>query len=424
LPLLSAPPMPEMSSESTTDERPLVHSLTGTFLKKEMQSIYRQLANLQRHRTHVFAEKLENVELFPLENFEQLTKIPRPRPKGNFILRFWYKHVIKQWPPPRKITREPDEYFPYDLVDILRRDQPDLVHVYYGHKAVKYREMLKAWGGPWVVSFHGVDVVKFFDQDGYHDEMKAVFAQAQLVLARSESLLGALEALGCPKNRLRLNRTPIPMDGITARVPTSPSDGRWRLLQACRLIEKKGILTTLQALAEVKKTYPNLLYILCGDGPDREKIEAEAERLRLGDNVEIRGWTQQKELAEEFTKAHLFLHPSELTGTSDQEGVPNSMLEAMSYGLPIVATLHGGIPEAVRNGTDGLLVPEKSPDKLAEALLSVMGDPELLAKLSTQAAAGVRERYGLKASIGAMEDCYEEAVGSWQEAQAKLGDLN
>ena len=78
-------------------------------------------------------------------------------------------------------------------------------------------------------------------------------------------------------------------------------------------IEKKGILTTLRALAEVVETWPELSYVLCGDGPGREKIEAEVERLGLGKNVELRGWTAQEELREEFERAHLFLHPSELS---------------------------------------------------------------------------------------------------------------
>lgn len=403
--------MNEMKETSEQpEERPLVVSLTGTYLKKEMQSIYRQLANLSSFRTRVFAEKLENEELFPLEHYEQLTRIPRPRPRGNFVLRFWYKHVLKQWPPPRKITTEPDEYFPYDLVEILRREQPALVHVYYGHKAVKYHEMLEAWGGPWVVSFHGVDVVKFFDEAGYHERMREVFRDARLVLARSESLLARLEDLGCPRQKLRLNRTPIPMAGVEPHRRKPPEDGKWRLLQACRLIEKKGIFTVLEALPEVAEAFPRLLYILCGDGPERGRIESEIQRLGLQANVELRGWVDQEALRQEYGSAQLFLHPSELTGNSDQEGVPNSMLEAMSHGLPVVATLHGGIPEAVRDGVEGILVAERSPGEIRDALLRVMGDAELLGAFSEQAAAGVRQRYGLEQSVSALEDCYREAA--------------
>jgi len=150
--------------------------------------------------------------------------------------------------------------------------------------------------------------------------------------------------------------------------------------------------------------------VLCGDGPSRLEFEEAVDALGLGGNVMLRGWLTQDELKEEFRNAHFFWHPSELTETSDQEGVPNAMLEAMAAGLPVVATLHGGIPEAVTNGTDGLLVLEKSPDKLAAAGLRMMSEEGLLARMSAHAAESVRANFGLAGRVAALEDCYDEAV--------------
>jgi len=394
------------------DTRPLVVSLCGTYLKREMQSLYRQMANLQRHRTAVFAEKLQNIDQFPLDTVVEMQKRERPRYRGNFLLRFWYKHVIKQWPPPRPIGyvgMQGAYYHPYDLVDLLESAKPVLVHVYYGHKAVKYRRMIKAAGVPWLVSFHGVDVVKFIDDPEYVAGLKEVFSEAALVLARSESLMDRLRELGCPPEKLRLNRTPVPLDRIAFQQRSAPVDGEWRLLQACRLIPKKGLFTTLQALPKVVEVYPKLRFILCGDGPDAERFKAAVAEAGLSENVEIRGWVDQEQLMAEMKKAHAFLHPSELTETEDQEGVPNAMLEAMAAGLPILATTHGGIPEAVTDGVDGLLVPEKSPEQLAEAMLRLLGEPGLLPTLSAQAHDSVREKFGFEQAIGALEDCYNEA---------------
>jgi len=395
------------------DARPLVVSLCGTFLKREMQSLYRQMANLQRHRTIVFAEKVQNLDQFPLQSVVKMQKRERPRYRGNFLLRFWYKHVIKQWPPPRPIGyvgMQGAYYHPYDLVDLLESAGPELVHVYYGHKAVKYRHMIKAAGLPWLVSFHGVDVVKFIDDPEYVAGLKEVFAESRLVLARSESLLERLRELGCPSEKLRLNRTPVPLDRITFRQRSAPENGEWRLLQACRLIPKKGLFTTLQALPKVVKRYPGLKFVLCGDGPEAERFSKAVEEAGLSSNVEVRGWVNQEELMAEMDRAHAFLHPSELTESEDQEGVPNAMLEAMAAGLPIIATTHGGIPEAVTDGVDGLLVPEKSPEQLADAMLRLLEDAGLLARLSVQAHRSVREKFGFEQAIRALEDSYVEAI--------------
>ena len=119
------------SDSPSADFRPHVISLCGTYLKPEMQSIYRQIIGVRRVRTTVYAQWLENEELFPFESIRTLTK-QHHRAKGNFLLRFWYKHVIKKWPPPREINKFVGPCHPWNLVDLLEEDQPDLVHVYYG----------------------------------------------------------------------------------------------------------------------------------------------------------------------------------------------------------------------------------------------------------------------------------------------------
>jgi len=397
------------------EARPLVVSLCGTFLKPEMQSIYRQVTGLRRFRTVVFTEQLENEALFPFEPVVVMRKRPRPRARGNFILRFWYKHVVRQWPPPRPITRQ-REHFPYDLPELLAAHRPVLVHVYYGHKAVKYLDMLLKWGGPFVVSFHGVDVVKFVDRPGYLEELKRVFSQARLVLARSESLLERLRELGCPDEKLRLNRTPIPLEGLEVSERRAPADGEWRLVQACRLIQKKGLYTTLEALPAVIERFPKVRFVLCGTGPEERRFAARAAAMGLSGHVLMPGWMNQKELISVCRSGHIFLHPSEMTSSGDQEGVPNSMLEAMATGLPVVATRHGGIPEAVTHGEDGWLVGEKDPGALAEALCGLMSQPELLRQFSRQAARSVRERFGSESALAALEACYEEALGAGRPA--------
>jgi len=400
-----------------SDPRPVVISLCGTYLKPEMQSIYRQITGLTRVKNIVYAQWMENQDMFPFERIVPMTKLHH-RPKGNFLLRFWYKYIIRQWPPPVQINKYIGPCHPWNLIELLQKDQPALVHVYYGHKAVGFLPMLQEWAGPWIVSFHGVDVAKDIDKPDHLAQLRQVFASAQLVLARSQSLLNRLSELGCPEDKLRLNRTPIPFDSVPSSVRQPPTNDEWVFVQACRLIAKKGILTTLKALQQVVKTHPHIKYILCGEGPMVDKIRQEITARGLDKNVELRGWLDQRSLLAQYEKAHAFFHPSELTQGQDQEGIPNSMLEAMATGLPVVATRHGGIPEAVTHDFDGLLVGERSPKELATAILRLIEEPGLLSKLSCNAATSVREQFGAPSQIARLEDHYFEAITRAQPTEA------
>lgn len=403
--------------------KPLVASLCGTFLKPEMQSVFRQITGLRRHRTVVLTERRTAPELFPFEPLVVMQKPPpalrtkrrKQRQRGNFVRRFYYKHLLKQWPPPEK-PKPPAPPPPavyddsYNLVELLRLHRPQLAHVYYGHKAVKYLPMLRRWGGPLIVSFHGMDVMASAYKANDPATLAEVFAHARLILGRSQSLLERLAELGCPPEKLRLNRTAIPLDHLTSGIRQPPEAGRWVFLQACRLIAKKGLATTLRAMREVTNTWPEARLILAGSGPLEAEMRALTVELGLEGNVEFAGWCSQEHLADLYRRAHLFLHPSELTTAGDREGVPNALLEAMATGLPPVATYHGGIPEAVTDGVDGLLVPERSPRELGAAILRVTGEARLLCTLSANAAVSVGAKFGLEQQLQALEDCYDEAI--------------
>ena len=97
--------------------------------------------------------------------------------------------------------------------------------------------------------------------------------------------------------------------------------------------------------------------------------------------------------------------------------MPNSMLEAMATGLPVAATLHGGIPEAVADEVSGLLVPERDPDALAAALIRLASTPGMAAEMGRQASEAVREKFEQSRAIEMLESFYDEAIALGKPAQ-------
>jgi colanic acid/amylovoran biosynthesis glycosyltransferase len=125
--------------------------------------------------------------------------------------------------------------------------------------------------------------------------------------------------------------------------------------------------------------------------------------------VDLCGFLSQKQLAELYGRSHVFVHPSEMPADQNQEGVPNSMLEAMATGLPVLATTHGGIPEAVTHERTGLLVAERDHEALFVAMQRIVGSADFYAALAEAASRAVREEFEQRKAIEKLEVIYDEA---------------
>ena len=377
---------------------PTVASYCTTFLKPEMLHIYRQVTGLRRYQTFIVAKERTSAERFPFPDIEM---VPR-KPRKNFIRRFWLKHV----------RHLPALYYRGEmqgLMKIFRRREADLMHIYFGHTGVHLLPFIKGWGRPCVVSFHGADVMPREHQPEYDRQLRELLRVTPLVLARSLSLADRLADLGCPPEKIRLNRTGIPLADYPLIERRAPENGEWRFVQACRLIPKKGIATALRAFAGFRREWPRARFTLAGDGPMKAEIEELARALGIADAVELRGFLGQADLARLYGEAHFFVHPSEMTADQNQEGVPNSMLEAMATGLPVLATLHGGIPEAVTDGRTGLLVPERDDAGLLRVMLDLAGAPERAFEMGRAASESVRVEFEQGKQIEKLESYYDEA---------------
>jgi glycosyltransferase involved in cell wall biosynthesis len=219
-----------------------------------------------------------------------------------------------------------------------------------------------------------------------------------------------LVSLGCPPEKLRLCRTGVPLRQFPYVQREAPADGKWRLLQACRLIPKKGVATTLCAFAIFQKEFPKAELVIAGKGPLQAHLEELAEELGIAGKVQFRGFLTQGELLDLYASSHIFVHPSETPPDHNQEGIPNSVLEAMSTGLPVVATTHGGIPEAVEHGRGGLLVEERDFESLATALKEIARSRNAFREMGLLGSEYVAANFEQTAQIRALESHYTEAV--------------
>lgn len=381
-------------------EKPVVASYVSDFLKSDMLHVFRQISGQKRVTPWVFTHKRENEGLFPFPA-KRLEVLPKPR------LRWWRRFVSK------KIQHAPWRLYRWEVrhaILQLTRTGARVLHIYFGHTAVHFLPLIKAWPHPVVVSFHGADAGVDMDKPGHLAALQEVFREATILQARSDSLAEDLVKLGAPREKIRIQRTGIPLEEWTFKERQPPPDGAWRILQSCRFIKKKGLDTTLLAFAQVRRQWPRAQLILAGDGPQRAELEELADRLEVRESVVFTGFLNQEQLRRQVYDAHVYVHPSRTTSDGNREGIPNAMLEAMASGAPVVATWHGGIPEAIKHGHSGLLVQENDHEAMAKALIVLMHDLEHSADLAFGGRQAVEQQFDRAGNIRVLEDTYLELM--------------
>jgi colanic acid/amylovoran biosynthesis glycosyltransferase len=374
--------------------RPVVALYCATFLKPEMLHIYRQITGLQRLQPIVIAQKRENSEKFPFEKIDIVEK-----PASHVLRRFWFRQICNK---PWQLSGSELQA----ITAVLNRESAQLLHIFFGHIAVHLLPLIRSWPKPRVVSFHGADVLVDMDKRAYRKATKEMLDLVTRVFVRSASLQRAVVELGCDENKIDVVRTGIPLQEFSFREREFPTDGSWHFLQASRLVQKKGIATTLHAFTAFLNHYPNATLTIAGEGPMLAELKVLTRKLKIADRVKLPGFLAAEKLHEVYYASHIFLHPSETGSDGNQEGIPNAMLEAMATGLPVFATEHGGIPEAIENGVSGVLVAERDHEALSGALLDAAENPDLLKRLARNGANVVAEKFDQRKQIQRLEEIY------------------
>jgi glycosyltransferase involved in cell wall biosynthesis len=163
-------------------------------------------------------------------------------------------------------------------------------------------------------------------------------------------------------------------------------------------VSRNNLTCALKAYRLVKQKYPRAEMVIAGDGPQRADLEALVAAEKLN-GITFIGEVEQRELARWFAEVDVYVNCSTI------DGLPASLLEALAAGLPVVTTGVGGIPEVVKDGVNGLIVPPNDPATLAERVFRLVESPELAAKLSEQAQQSVR-RYSWEQVCRQWEDVF------------------
>jgi glycosyltransferase involved in cell wall biosynthesis len=226
---------------------------------------------------------------------------------------------------------------------------------------------------------------------------RGAYALAGAVVANSHAAASRLRREGVPSRSIHVVSNGVELP----ERPTRNRAGRPRAGCVANLRPEKGHDVLIEALA-ARPDLRDLQVELVGDGPCRSALDAQARARGVGEQVRFLG--ERRDVGERLANADLFVLPSRT------EALPNSVMEAMAAGLPIVACRIGGIPELVEDGVTGLLVPPDDPDALGEAMAQLVANPARASALGAAARAAVAERFSMARMIAGFTEILLEQL--------------
>ena len=287
----------------------------------------------------------------------------------------------------------------------------DLVHVHWPLPHVIHGWAARRAGGmPLVISFHGVEVT--FARNTpipfLVPFLRRATRTADAVTANSTYTAGLIHSLyDRPVEVLPFGST------VAAPEETDPApmpvDGPFRLLFVGRLVERKGVHHLLRAIA-VARIRRDVHLDIVGTGPEEARLLKLAAELELDHTVTFHGFVSDEQLARHYVGADAFVLPAVVDRKGDVEGLGVVLIEALAHGTPAIASDAGGIPDIVKHGQTGLLVPPGDPTALAGAILELAADPARAAALGRAGRRHVQERFSWDAIVPRLVGLYRGLV--------------
>ncbi|MHC4480144.1 MAG: glycosyltransferase [Planctomycetota bacterium] len=397
-----------MDSEQT---KPRVLLYAGLYGRRTEVWIHRHATGLKRYECHIAAAGYVNRGLFPhpavhLVDSEKMF-LHRLLQLGHLLRR-------REWPTGDRVKT-------VGMRGLVSRVEPALIHVHFLWNLPVAAPVAEEFGLPLVVTAHGTDVNSAVARPRYRRDVLAGLERTTRVIAISDFIAGRLRQIGCPPEKVRRLYLGAPMPPVRAN-PAS-RHGLMRVLCVAALKEAKGHRYLLEAFARALREDPRLRLVLAGEGRRRAAIQQQMRQLGIEQKVELAGHIPPTAVGELMASSHIYVQHSlrhslklhDGQPVVQEEGLPVSLVEAASFGLPMVATRCGGQGEICRHGETGYLVDQRDVEGTADRILELARSPELAGRMGANARALAEREFDADVQLAQIERLYDEVI------QAKTG---
>lgn len=295
----------------------------------------------------------------------------------------------------------------------LRSFKPDLVHLHTSFGASFYRKqpfinMARKRGIPVIDHCHGAEFDAFYvnASEGKRKAVRRVYGRCQRLIVLSEEWRDKFKDI-VPADRICVVSNyckPLKAETVEGAVDKR-FQGR-KILFLGEIGKRKGGFDFADIIKKTVEKIPDAEFIICGDGAkeDVESIRKQITEACPSGKVSFPGWVRDGDKDRVLSEAALFLLPSY------NEGQPMSILDAMAYGLPIISTNVGGIPQQVENGKSGFLYEPGDTDGFAGGITTLLTDKDMYGRTSRESLRIAADKYGFEAHAGKIASIYRDVI--------------
>lgn len=286
------------------------------------------------------------------------------------------------------------------------KNKTQVVFAEYGTTGSSIVSVCKKLNLPLIVHFHGYDASIKSVLEQYREPYNALFSYASHIIVVSRPMERALEELGAPKEKLVYN--PYGPDGDFFQV--EPTYSEKALLSVGRFVDKKAPYFTILAFSKVVAEHPDARLYMGGDGALLNVCKNLVKYLGLEKNVQFLGVITPEQFRQKLSVVRAFVQHSMTAENGDMEGSPVAIMEAQAASVPVISTIHAGIPEVVAHGGSGLLVEEGDVEGMAQSMLSLLSDRQLAEKFGKRGREIIQEKFLMERHIDKLNEYIQAAV--------------
>jgi colanic acid/amylovoran biosynthesis glycosyltransferase len=378
-------------------ENPTVAHYVRIYLPLTGSWIHNQLRHLTHWRPVVLCDQIERLDIFPFDPIYSPRRLAKPA--------HFYQRVMRRL----------QGYEPF-FGKTIRREQVNVLHAHFGHDGYRAMPLAKAYKVPMITTYYGADLSRLpKTHPEWRQRYHQLFEVGSLFLVEGPHMRQQLIELGCPPDKVCVQRLGIDVDDLSFHHRKPDADGTVRILASATFTEKKGLTYALEAFARAFQRHKNIRLTVIGDArPDHAGEQAVKKRLyeivetnRLTEVVDFMGYQPHPVLIEAFQRHHILISPSVHAQDGNNEGgSPVTITEATATGMPILSTHHCDIPAVVLDGESGFLVAERDVEALTERLESLITNPELWPRMGEAGRRHVEENFNAHRQAQLLEAHY------------------